>query len=425
MQNSPEGGRKSRKSAPVKNNSFIGAKFKGKKPMENEKNALKTDSTLERKEFRSPARVTRRSERSFSNNSRMRFSTPVRNSCTEPRRLRPRQKSGSTMSITSSGSVRRFHPNYDPTIEVRRAKERFEKYKSQDWLDDMFLHEDTSKDLEKYEAKVKRRRDSNASISTTSSNFTEDDNVDIEKRTTELRRRQRDIDRGKITEKYMEYVYAVPKPEREPWHPQTPNKFRIVSRRAWDGMIKKWRKHLHNFEDREFSICYRSDASSISGRSSNDVSVLLISLDEITEHVEMQALVDEDTVTHLIKFEKQDEEDTVTHLIKVEKHDEEDTLQGVSVENQENVKPLRRSARKRSATSSDPAPDVLHCGLTNDMNALMHAGSKRAVDASTILLDSNPPQSPSKRTRRNSSGVRGVLAKHGQHVLCSVNSQVS
>lgn len=65
----------------------------------------------------------------------------------------------------------------------------------------------------------------------------------------ELLRRQKDIDMGKVTERYAEYVLSIPKPERQKYHPRTPNKFRKVSRRAWDGMIRKWRKHLHNFDN--------------------------------------------------------------------------------------------------------------------------------------------------------------------------------
>lgn len=73
--------------------------------------------------------------------------------------------------------------------------------------------------------------------------------IELERRQMELLRRQKDIDLGKVTERYAEYVLSVPKPVRERYHPRTPNKFRKVSRRAWDGMIKKWRKHLHNFDN--------------------------------------------------------------------------------------------------------------------------------------------------------------------------------
>lgn len=35
---------------------------------------------------------------------------------------------------------------------------------------------------------------------------------------------------------------------RKKTHPQTPNKHIKYSRRAFDGMIKSWRKRLHHFD---------------------------------------------------------------------------------------------------------------------------------------------------------------------------------
>jgi hypothetical protein len=37
--------------------------------------------------------------------------------------------------------------------------------------------------------------------------------------------------------------------KREPFHPKTPNKFRKCSRRKFDGLIKKWRKLLHVWDE--------------------------------------------------------------------------------------------------------------------------------------------------------------------------------
>ncbi|GAA54952.1 slbp-P1-related protein [Clonorchis sinensis] len=62
---------------------------------------------------------------------------------------------GSSVHI---GSKRRFHPDYDPFIEIRRAKERLERYRNKDdWSADMLLSDDADEDLHRYEEKLKRR----------------------------------------------------------------------------------------------------------------------------------------------------------------------------------------------------------------------------------------------------------------------------
>ena len=57
----------------------------------------------------------------------------------------------------------------------------------------------------------------------------------------------------------------VPKGKREDRMPRTPDKRRKYSRRQWDGMVKKWKKDIHDtvaaLEDRE-------DEMSVGGLSS-------------------------------------------------------------------------------------------------------------------------------------------------------------
>jgi len=64
-----------------------------------------------------------------------------------------------------------------------------------------------------------------------------------------LRKRQKRINFGKVTPEYQRYIVEITRKKREPFHPKTPNKFRKCSRRKFDGLIKKWRKLLHVWDE--------------------------------------------------------------------------------------------------------------------------------------------------------------------------------
>ncbi|XP_058813756.1 histone RNA hairpin-binding protein [Topomyia yanbarensis] len=72
--------------------------------------------------------------------------------------------------------------------------------------------------------------------------------LEFEKDVSILVRRQKQIDYGKNTLGYESYLEKVPRDQRTKDHPKTPPKHFKYSRRAWDGLIKVWRKKLHCFD---------------------------------------------------------------------------------------------------------------------------------------------------------------------------------
>ncbi|KAL4659781.1 hypothetical protein GN956_G1002 [Arapaima gigas] len=64
-----------------------------------------------------------------------------------------------------------------------------------------------------------------------------------------LKRRQKQIQYGKNTSGYQNYIQQVAKYSRIPGlHPSTPNKYCKCSRRAWDMQVRQWRRALHAWD---------------------------------------------------------------------------------------------------------------------------------------------------------------------------------
>lgn len=91
------------------------------------------------------------------------------------------------------------------------------------------------------------RRESSSSSGDSSSQSSRKP-LEIEKDISILERRQKQIDYGKNTLGYENYTKQVPRDKRTKEHPKTPPKHIKYSRRAWDGLVKVWRKQLHCFD---------------------------------------------------------------------------------------------------------------------------------------------------------------------------------
>eukprot|EP00930_Biecheleria_cincta_P046052 TRINITY_DN31761_c0_g1_i1.p1 TRINITY_DN31761_c0_g1~~TRINITY_DN31761_c0_g1_i1.p1 ORF type:complete len:232 (-),score=41.42 TRINITY_DN31761_c0_g1_i1:171-830(-) len=61
--------------------------------------------------------------------------------------------------------------------------------------------------------------------------------------------RQRQLLIGKARPEYLRYIQCVPKDERTPSCPQTPDPHACVSKRQFDRQLSEWRRLLHEYDD--------------------------------------------------------------------------------------------------------------------------------------------------------------------------------
>lgn len=81
-----------------------------------------------------------------------------------------------------------------------------------------------------------------------SSYFKKEDTSEIR-----LNFRRRQIERGKTTLEYQNYITLIPKDKRnyddmDNIEPRTPSIYSTKSKRGWEGVLKRWRYYLHQYD---------------------------------------------------------------------------------------------------------------------------------------------------------------------------------
>ena len=77
----------------------------------------------------------------------------------------------------------------------------------------------------------------------------EEKSEEIESDPVILQRRQKQIDYGKNNLHYDNFIQKVPKNRRHRRDPRTPDKYLKYSRRQWDGLVRAWKKQVHDWNN--------------------------------------------------------------------------------------------------------------------------------------------------------------------------------
>lgn len=148
------------------------------------------------------------------------------------------RKENSKKYFSTPKSERRAH-----TVRVKKMIEEnsiaIERNLSNNWADILEELEEQTKEIETYITKCSEKYGIDKEA--LRKNIVTDAEI--------LRKRQKQINYGKVTSEYQRYVLEVPRKKRQAYHPKTPNKFRKCSRRKFDGLVKKWRKLLHAYDE--------------------------------------------------------------------------------------------------------------------------------------------------------------------------------
>jgi hypothetical protein len=76
-----------------------------------------------------------------------------------------------------------------------------------------------------------------------------------------LERRQKQILYGKNDPAYKNYISNVPKDKRNEKMPMTPDKNLVYSRREFDGLVKHWKRQVHNWDNNRNNVLKRLSTS--------------------------------------------------------------------------------------------------------------------------------------------------------------------
>ena len=73
----------------------------------------------------------------------------------------------------------------------------------------------------------------------------------------QIAKREKQVMYGKVTEGYQNYKSIVPKNMRHIRDPATPQKDYPYSKRCWDGLVRSWRRKLHEWDNPSVALNLR------------------------------------------------------------------------------------------------------------------------------------------------------------------------